>query len=157
MAKRPMVDMGTAMVSHTAVGDTLPVVRRIVTRNKIDAYRHASGDNNRIHYDDEFAAATRFGGVIAHGMLTLTLVSEMMTKAYGADWLTSGSLRVRFRGAAFPGDTLEANGVVAKAEPVETGAAVTCNIEVRNADNGDRIITGAASLLVGAKQQGAAQ
>ena len=98
MAKRPMVDMGTAMVSHTAVGDTLPVVRRMVTRNKIDAYRHASGDNNRIHYDDEFAAATRFGGVIAHGMLTLTLVSEMMTKAYGADWLTSGSLRVRFRG-----------------------------------------------------------
>lgn len=153
----PMIETGTAATVHAKVGDELPVVRRMVTRDGIDAYRKASGDNNRIHYDDEFAAATRFGGVIAHGMLTLTLLSEMMTKAYGADWLTSGSLRVRFRGAAYPGDTLEANGVVAKAEPVETGAAITCNIEVRNADNGNRIITGTASLLVGTEQRGAAR
>ena len=143
-----MVDAKTITLVHATAGDELPSVRRAMSRDGINAYRNASGDNNRIHYDDEFAAATRFGGVIAHGMLTLALVSEMMTKAYGADWLTSGSLRVRFRGAAYPGDTLEANGVVAKAEPVETGAAITCNIEVRNADNGNRIITGTASLLV---------
>ena len=152
-----MVDTGTIAPVHAAVGDELPAVRRAISRNGINAYRNASGDHNRIHYDDEFAAATRFGGVIAHGMLTLALVSEMMTKAYGADWLTSGSLRVRFRGAAYPGDTLEANGAVAKTEPGETGATVTCNVEVRNADNGDRIITGTASLLVGTEQQGAAR
>lgn len=148
-----MVDAGTIAPVHAAVGDELPSVRRAISRNGINAYRNASGDHNRIHYDDEFAAATRFGGVIAHGMLTLTLVSEMMTKAYGVDWLTSGSLRVRFRGAAYPGDTLEANGVVAKAESGKIGATITCNIEVRNADNGDRIITGTASLLVGTKGQ----
>lgn len=152
-----MVDTGTFASVHAAVGDELPVIHRAISRDSINAYRNVSGDNNRIHYDDEFAAATRFGGVIAHGMLTLTLVSEMMTKAYGADWLTSGSLRVRFRGAAYPGDTLEANGVVAKNEPGETGPTVTCNVEVCNADNGDRIITGTASLLVGTEQQGAAR
>ena len=152
-----MVNTGTIAPVHAAVGDELPAVRRTISREGINAYRNASGDHNRIHYDDEFAAATRFGGVIAHGMLTLALVSEMMAKAYGADWLTSGSLRVRFRGAAYPGDTLEANGVVAKTEPGETGATVTCNVEVRNADNGDRIITGTASLLVGTEQQGAAR
>ena len=152
-----MVDTGTIAPVHAAVGDDLPAIRRTISREGINAYRNASGDHNRIHYDDDFAAATRFGGVIAHGMLTLALVSEMMTKAYGADWLTSGSLRVRFRGAAYPGDTLEANGVVAKTEPGETGETVTCNVEVRNADNGDRIITGTASLLVGTEQQGAAR
>ena len=152
-----MVNTGAIAPVHAAVGDELPAVRRAILREGINAYRNASGDHNRIHYDDEFAAATRFGGVIAHGMLTLALVSEMMTKAYGVDWLTSGSLRVRFRGAAYPGDTLEANGVVAKTEPGETGATVTCNVEVRNADNGDRIITGTASLLVGTEQQGAAR
>ena len=152
-----MVDTGTIAPVHAAVGDELPAVRRAISRDGINAYRNASGDHNRIHYDDEFAAATRFGGVIAHGMLTLALVSEMMTRAYGADWLTSGSLRIRFRGAAYPGDPLEANGVVAKTEPGETGAMVTCNVEVRNADNGDRIITGTASLLVGTEQQGAAR
>ena len=150
-----MTDAATVMVNYAAPGDSLPNVRRTITRDGINAYRRASGDDNRIHHDDEFAAATRFGGVIAHGMLTLALVSEMMTKAYGADWLTSGNLRVRFRGAAYPGDTLEASGVIAKAESVETGAVITCNIEVRNADNGDRIITGTASLLVGTKGQGA--
>ena len=150
-----MVDTGIIAPVQAAVGDELPAVRRAISRDGINAYRNASGDHNRIHYDDEFAAATRFGGVIAHGMLTLALVSEMMAKAYGADWLTSGSLRVRFRGAAYPGDTLEANGVVAKKESGETGATVTCNVEVRNADNGDRIITGTASLLVGTEQQGA--
>ena len=149
-----MVDVGTITPVHTAVGDELPCVRRGISRDSINAYRRASGDDNRIHYDDEFAAATRLGGVIAHGMLTLALVSEMMTKAYGADWLTSGSLRVRFRGAAYPGDTIEAKGVVAKAESGETGATITCNIEVRNADNGDRIITGTASLLVETQGQG---
>ena len=152
-----MTDAASVMVNYAAPGAVLPNVRRAITRDGINAYRRASGDGNRIHYDDEFAAATRFGGVIAHGMLTLALVSEMMTQAYGADWLTSGSLRVRFRGAAYPGDTLEANGAVAKSEPAETGATITCNVVVRNADNGDRIITGTASLLVGAKQQGVAQ
>ena len=150
-----MVDTGTIAPVQAAAGYKLPAVRRAISRDGINAYRRASGDHNRIHYDDEFAAATRFGGVIAHGMLTLALVSEMMTKAYGADWVTSGSLRVRFRGATYPGDTLEANGVVAKSESGETGATVTCNVEVRNADNGDRIITGTASLLVGTEQQGA--
>ena len=152
-----MVDTGTITAGHAAAGDELPAIRRAISRDSINAYRNASGDHNRIHYDDEFAEATRFGGVIAHGMLTLTLVSEMMTKAYGSDWLTSGSLRVRFRGAAYPGDTLEANGIVAKNDPRETGATVTCNVAVHNADNGDRIITGTASLLVGTEQQGAAR
>ena len=136
----------TTITRPLAVGDTLPPVRRVITRESIDAYRAASGDNNPIHYDDAFAAATRFGGVIAHGMLTLALVSEMMTQAYGADWPAAGSLRVRFRGAAHPGDTLESTGAVAKSEADDSGTVVTCNIEVRNAETGERIITGTATL-----------
>ena len=124
----------------------MPPVRRVITRESINAYRAASGDNNPIHYDDAFAAATRFGGVIAHGMLTLALVSEMMTQAYGADWPSAGSLRVRFRGAAYPGDTLESTGAVAKSEADDRGTVVTCSIEVRNVETGERIITGTATL-----------
>ena len=131
-----------------AVGDALPTARRIVTRRGIDAYRAASGDNNPIHFDDEFAAAARFGGVIAHGMLTLALLSEMMTRAYNVHWLATGSLRVRFRGAAYPGDALESVGVVSKSESTNNGITITCNVAVQKADNGERIITGSASLLV---------
>ncbi len=151
-----MIEAGTAATVHAEVGDELPVVHRMVTRDGIDAYRKASGDNNRIHYDDEFAAATRFGGVIAHGMLTLALVSEMMTQAYGTDWLTTGSLRVRFRGAAHPGDTLEVSGAVSRVETTDQSATITCNVAVNNSQSNERIITGTASLVVETKQQGAA-
>lgn len=136
----------------TRTGSELPSIRRAVTRDAINAYRQASGDNNRIHYDDEFAASTRFGGVIAHGMLTLTLVSEMLTNAYGVDWLISGSLRVRFRGAARPGDTLEASGTVTKTESIDQGVNVTCSVEIHNIDSNDRVITGTANLVVGTSQ-----
>ena len=138
-----------AIAYPVTVGDPLPTVRRAITRAAIDAYRAASGDHNPIHYDDAFAADTRFGGVIAHGMLTLALVSEMMTQAYGADWLAAGSLRVRFRGAAYPGDTLESTGSVAKSEANDGGMMITCNVTVRNADTGERIITGTAGLTAG--------
>ena len=144
-----MVDTRTATSSYTTEGSDLPVVRRTVTRDGINSYRRASGDNNRIHFDDEFAASTRFGGVIAHGMLTLTLVSEMMTKAYGKDWLTSGKLRVRFRGAAYPNNILESKGVVSRCEAEGDGAKITCAVEINNSETGDKIITGTANVLVG--------
>lgn len=133
---------------YATVGATLPLVQRVITRDAIDAYRKASGDHNRIHYDDDFAAATRFGGIIAHGMLTLALASEALTAAYGKDWLESGSLRARFRGAARPGDRLAASGAVIRRETAPNGAAVTCNVWVQNADNGAEIITGTARLVV---------
>lgn len=141
-------EVSTTASSQCDVGYVIPPVRRVVSRDHIDAYRSASGDHNRIHYDDEFAASSRFGGVIAHGMLTLAMISEMMTREYGPCWLRSGSLRVRFRGAAYPGDLLEAVGSVTKSESVANGNRLTCNVELRNADNGNRIITGSATVVM---------
>ncbi len=135
--------------SSWAVGHVIPPVRRSIRRDNIDAYRSASGDHNRIHYDEEFAAASRFGGVIAHGMLTLAMISEMMAGAFGSCWLQSGSLRVRFRGAAYPGDLLEAVGSVTRSESVANGRRLSCNVELLNVDNGSRIITGSATVVVG--------
>ena len=140
-------DVSTSVSSQCEVGYTIPPVRRAISRDSIDAYRWASGDHNRIHHDDEFAASSRFGGVIAHGMLTLAMISEMMAGEYGTDWLRSGSLRVRFRGASYPGDLLEAVGSVGKSEWVADGSRLTCNVELRNVDNGNRIITGSATLV----------
>ena len=141
-------DVSTIASSKCNVGYAITPVQRTVRRDDIDAYRAASGDHNRIHHDDEFAASSRFGGVIAHGMLTLAMISEMMAGEYGPCWLRSGSLRVRFRGAAYPGDILEAVGSVTKSEPTAMGAHLTCNVELRNVDNGNRIITGSATVAV---------
>lgn len=146
-------EAGGTPSSPCQVGAVLAGATRVITQERIDAYRAASGDHNPIHYDTEFAAGTRFGGIIAQGMLTLALVSELMAGSYGADWLTTGRLQVRFRGAAFPGDALETVGVVSRCESADNGIDVTCNVEVRNAHNGNQIITGSASLRVSTARQ----
>jgi acyl dehydratase len=87
--------------------DVAPVTKRL-TQEMIDAYARASGDFNPIHIDPAFARTTPMGGTIAHGMLVLASISEMMTAAFGEAWVRTGKLDVRFRAPARPGDTVTA-------------------------------------------------
>ncbi len=48
-----------------------------VTQERIDAFAEATGDHQWIHVDRERAAAGPFGGTIAHGYLTLSLIPAM--------------------------------------------------------------------------------
>jgi 3-hydroxybutyryl-CoA dehydratase len=98
-------------VSAEGVPEVPPLSHR-VTQEGIRRYAEASGDYNPIHVDEEYARTTPFGGTIAHGMLVLAYLSEMMAAAFGHDWLAGGRLKVRFRAPARPGDTL-----TARAEP----------------------------------------
>ena len=109
-----------------AVGSALPPLVKVVTQEMIDRYATASGDDNPLHTNPEFAAGTQFGGTIAHGMLVLAYLSEMMTDAFGLRWLSSGGLKVRFRVAACPGDTVTASGRVLRKENSRTYCAVEC-------------------------------
>lgn len=49
----------------------------VVTQGDIDAFAAVTGDHQFIHVDPEAAAKTPFGGTIAHGFLTLSLLSQM--------------------------------------------------------------------------------
>jgi 3-hydroxybutyryl-CoA dehydratase len=101
---------------------------KALTQEKIDRYARASGDFNPIHVDPAFAASTPFGGTIAHGMLLLAYLSEMLTAAFGRAWLAGGRLKVRFKGVARPGDTLTVRGRVERVRDEGQGvfAAVEC-------------------------------
>ena len=83
-------------------------VTRTLTQEMLNAYAEASGDFNPIHTDEAFAKTTPMGGTIAHGMLVLSFISEMMTGAFRTAWLSTGTLEVRFRAPARPGDTVTA-------------------------------------------------
>jgi 3-hydroxybutyryl-CoA dehydratase len=123
------------------VGDELPAITKALTQDEITRYAEASGDRNPLHIDAAFAATTQFGGTIAHGMLVLAYIVEMVATAFGDAWPRSGRLKVRFRGAARPGDTVRAGGRI-------TGVAdgkITCEVECRNQD-GESLITGEASV-----------
>ena len=120
--------------------DVAPVVRQL-TQPMIDAYADASGDHNPIHIDLEFAKSTPMGGTIAHGMLVLTLISEMMTAAFGQTWLATGTLDVRFRNPARPGDTVTAQATATSTDGPRLRYAVECVSQT-----GETLISGTAEV-----------
>ncbi len=129
-------------------GDALPTIEKTVTQEQIERYADAAGDHNPIHLDADFATGAEFGGArlegtIAHGMMILAVVSEMMTAAFGEDWLRSGNLKVRFRGPVYPGETVAAFGSVKRVSSVGGANELTCAVGVRK-DNGDISINGEA-------------
>lgn len=123
------------------VGYELPTITKALTQEKINRYADASGDHNPLHIDAAFAASTQFGGTIAHGMLVLACISEMVAAEFGEAWLGNGRLKVRFRGAARPGDTVNASGRITS---VGDGK-ISCEVECRNR-NGEPLITGEAAV-----------
>ena len=127
-------------------GNIMPVVAKTITQKQLQGYAQASGDYNPLHLDPEFAATTQFGGIIAHGMLTLAFVSELMATRFGRAWLETGSLKVRFQGAANLGDQVEAWGQVTNEEPGPDGRRVVCSVGVRNCKTGQELIRGTATV-----------
>jgi 3-hydroxybutyryl-CoA dehydratase len=109
-------------------GDDLPPLAKTITQEKIGCYADASGDHNPLHTDPEFAASTQFGGTVAHGMLVLAYLSEMLTSAFGERWVDGGWMKARFRAPARPGDTVTATGRVTR---VDEGM-VRCEAQCRN-------------------------
>jgi 3-hydroxybutyryl-CoA dehydratase len=123
-------------------------LERTITQSQLDAYAKASGDFNPLHLDQEFAATTGFGGIIAHGMLTLALISENMAGEFGIDWLTTGGLRVRFKGAAYLGDRIATRRQIIEKVPQEGGHGVKCSVQVFDQGDGRELISGDASVFV---------
>ena len=134
-------------------GGILPSVVRYVTQKDINLYAEASGDFNPIHIDETFAAQTPLGGTIAHGMLILAYVSEMMTMAFGKSWLTAGKLSARFKAPARPQDTITVSGKIESIEPKEDVSCARCSLEVCN-QNGETVITGEAVVNLPLKSGG---
>jgi acyl dehydratase len=69
-------DIRRSIGEETGLSGWLPV-----DQARIDAFAEATEDRQFIHVDPEAAAQTPFGGTIAHGFLTLSLISRMAAEA----------------------------------------------------------------------------
>ena len=134
-------------LSELNEGMSLPEIKRSVIQENINLYAEASQDFNPIHIDEEFAKKTPLGGTIAHGMLILAYISQMMTAAFGRSWLVGGKLNVRFRNPARPGDTITVSGKILKVEKNEGQTLINCDVLCHN-QNGEPVITGEAKVRV---------
>jgi 3-hydroxybutyryl-CoA dehydratase len=126
---------------------TLTAVERSVTKEQIALYAEASGDKNLIHIDPIFAAGSSFGGIVAHGMLILALISEMMAREFDLNWLSSGKLKVRFKAPVYPGETVHTFGELKGEQPNNHSTVLRYTIGCLN-DKNVKVIVGDAWVTV---------
>ena len=101
----------TRSFDSVSVGDELPELRRVVTREDVRAYADASGDQNPLHQRDEVARAAGFDGIIAHGMFTMGHLGACVVAWAGEpDAITT--IAAQFRAPVSMGQELVAGGRV---------------------------------------------
>jgi 3-hydroxybutyryl-CoA dehydratase len=82
------------------------------TDEDVGRFVQITGDVNPLHVDDEFAAASRFGGRVLHGMLSASIFSTMVGMLLPGAGAIYRSQTIRFLRPAYVGDTLTAHFVV---------------------------------------------
>jgi acyl dehydratase len=142
-----VMEMSLGQLAELSEGMNLHEIKKNITQANINLYAEASQDFNPIHTDKDFAKKTPLGGTIAHGMLILAYVSQMMSAAFGRSWLTGGKLNVRFKTPARPGDTITVSGRISRIEKGEDQTLIRCDVLCRN-QNGETVITGGTSVRV---------
>lgn len=98
------------------VGNEIPSLRRVVTRDDVRAYAEAGGDPNPLHQDDAVARAAGFPGIIAHGMFTMAHLAACVVR-----WIGEGAevarIAAQFRAPVFMGEEIVAGGRVRSVDP----------------------------------------
>jgi len=119
---------------------------KAVTAEDIALFAQVSGDTNPLHRDAEYAAKTRFGECIAHGMLTAGFISAALgTKLAPHCCVVYLSQSLRFLRPVKIGDTIRA---VAQVKGIEAEKRiVTVETDCFN-QKGDAVVKGEAVVLL---------
>ena len=112
-----------------------------VTQERIDTFAKAIDDHQWIHVDRERAKRSPFGGTIAHGFLTLSLLSHLSERTFAFSdrkmGVNYGLNRVRFTSPLPAGAKVRARFTLQKYERIEGGVQVTWNTVVER-EGGDK-------------------
>jgi acyl dehydratase len=120
-------------------------ITRHVTAEDVEAFARVSGDTNPVHLDAGYAATTRFGKRIAHGMLAVSYISAALGTRLPGPGTIYLSQNVSFLKPVFLGDTITATVSVSKFRP-EKGI-LTLITECFN-QAGEKVVDGQAVCLV---------
>ena len=106
----------------------------VVEQASIDQFAQATGDEQWIHVDPTRAAAGPFGTTVAHGFLTLSLLSQLFTAAVAFEdvrlSINYGLNRVRFPSPVPVDSRLRALCVLDSFEAIEGGAQLTITVTI---------------------------
>lgn len=116
--------IGRLRFEDLAVGDEIPTISKVVTREDVKAYADASGDQNPLHQNDDFARAVGFPGIIAHGMFTMAHLASCLMAWLGGDPASLVRMDAQFRSVVFMGDTIVAGGRVTRLDAASRRAVL---------------------------------
>ncbi len=105
-----------------------------ITQERVDLFADATGDHQYIHVDPERAAQTFFGGTIAHGYLTLSLIPMLSGMRQGVKIQLGGKMgvnyglnKVRFTGPVRVGKRIRMEVTLLAVDEIGTQAVQTTN------------------------------
>ncbi len=125
------------------VGDTASFAKTI-SEADIHGFAGICGDFNPIHVDEEFARGTRFGKRIAHGILSVSLVSTVIGTALPGKNSVYLSQDSKFVAPVFIGDTLTAQ--VRVTEKKDAKQILVLETWVTN-QHGKKVLEGEAKVM----------
>jgi 3-hydroxybutyryl-CoA dehydratase len=118
---------------------------RTVTETDVVLFAGITGDTNPVHLDEEAARRSRFGGRIAHGILTAGLISAVLGTRLPGPGAIYMEQTLRFLRPVRIGDTVTARVEVIERDPGKRRVrlATTCSNQ-----NGEPVLEGEATVLV---------
>jgi len=140
-----LADLAACVGREVAVSDWVTI-----TQEQVNRFAEATGDHQWIHVDVERARQGPFGGPIAHGFLTLSLLPrffestfEVRSARMGVNY---GLNKVRFTAPVPVGSRLRARMTLLAAEPVASdGMQMTWQVQIER-EGGDKPVCVAESL-----------
>lgn len=116
---------------------------KTITEADIVLFAGVSGDNNAVHTNEEFAATTSFGGRIAHGFLTASVISAAIANRLPGPGTVYLGQQMRFLAPVRPGDTVQASVTVKSVnlEKARTVLETVCRVA------GNVVIDGEATVM----------
>ena len=87
---------------------------RTVTTRDIELFTDISGDKNPLHYDEETAKATRFGGIVVQGGVTSAILNAVVAEDLPGPGTVFLQVNWSFKAPVRPGDTITGEVEVTK-------------------------------------------
>jgi 3-hydroxybutyryl-CoA dehydratase len=123
---------------------------KTITEADIILFAGASGDNNAMHINEEFARTTPFKGRIAHGMLTASVISAAIAGRLPGPGTVYLSQNLRFKAPVRPGDTVQATVTVKELQAEKKRVLLTTVCTV-----GDKVVIDGEALVMPTSRQAA--
>lgn len=105
---------------------------RTISRRDIELFTEMTGDRNPLHYDEDAASGTRFGGLIVQGGVTSGLLNAVVAEDLPGPGSVFLQVDWRFTAPVRPGDEITAQVEVTDVRPDKP--IVTLRTTIRNQD-----------------------